>query len=60
MGKFMPPTDGGVIWPGDLLAFSTREVGGDVKIVDRNGNPTTILTKDNAQWSAADALEARL
>jgi len=61
LGQFNPPIDGGVIWPGDLLMFSTREVGGNVNIIDRSGNPTTVLNSTTAQWSAATALSgARL
>lgn len=61
LGKFKPPPAGGVIWSGDLLMFSTREISGSVNIIDRNGNPTTVLDASTAQWSAEDALgSARL
>lgn len=56
LGNFQPPQGGGVIWPGDLLMFGTRETSGAVSIVDRFGNLTTTLDSTTAQWSASDAL----
>ena len=61
MGTFQPPITGGVIWPGDLQMFATRtSATGAVTFVDQNGNPTTILNGDTAQWTASSALANRL
>ena len=56
LGKFLPPKAGGVIWPGDVLMYGTREVAGGFALVDKSGNVTTNLDATTAQWSAADAL----
>lgn len=59
LGQFNPPTGGGVLWNGDLLMFSTRMLNGVPTIVDKSGNPLTILTSSNAQWSAATNLASQ-
>jgi hypothetical protein len=59
LGTFNPPLNGGVIWPGDLMMFGTLESSGVIHIVDKNGNWPTVAIKDNAQWSAADAMAAK-
>ncbi len=60
LGNFNPPKNGGVMWPGDLLMFGTLESKGVIHIIDKTGNWPTNVNKTNAQWSAADALAARL
>jgi hypothetical protein len=60
LGTFNPPLNGGVIWPGDLLMFGTKETAGVIHVIDKNGNYPTTVIKDNAQWSASDALIAKL
>jgi len=56
LGKFRPPTNGGVIWNGDLMMFGTKQVGSETKILDRDGSTTTDISPTTAVWSAADAL----
>ena len=56
MGNFQPPIGGGVVWPGDLLMFGTRETTTGISILDKNANPTTTLDKTTAQWAASEAL----
>jgi hypothetical protein len=56
IGKFVPPTTGGVIWLGDLLMFGTQDTNGTFTILDTGGNPTSDLTQATAQWSASTAL----
>ncbi|MCX6548970.1 MAG: PilC/PilY family type IV pilus protein [Acidobacteria bacterium] len=58
LGRFMPPVAGGVLWAGDLLMFSTKEVSGSISILDKTGTATTTLDATTAQWSAAAALAA--
>jgi hypothetical protein len=60
LGNFNPPKNGGVMWPGDLLMFGTLESKGVIHIIDKTGNWPTNVTKANAQWSASDALAAKL
>jgi hypothetical protein len=56
MGSFAVPEGGGVTWSGDLLMFGTREEEGSVKILDKNGDPTSGLNATSAFWAASDAL----
>jgi hypothetical protein len=60
LGTFNPPLSGGVIWPGDLMMFGTKETAGVIHVVDKNGNWPTTVTPDHAQWSALEALGSRL
>jgi hypothetical protein len=60
LGSFQPPIAGGVIWPGDLMMFSTRQSNGTVNILDRNGNVATVLNSTTAEWAASNAMSARL
>ncbi len=53
LGKFKPPSAGGVIWPGDLFMFATKEVNNQTVFLDKGGNPTNTLDENTAQWSAA-------
>ena len=50
LGSFQPPAAGGVIWPGDLMMFSTQTSAGVTSLVDTNGNPATALNSTTAQW----------
>jgi hypothetical protein len=53
LSKFLPPTNGGVLWSGDLLMFpTTTDSSGDTVILDRTGNTAATLNSDTAVWSA--------
>ena len=56
IGKFQTPKSGGVIWPGDLLMFGTREINGTISILDSHGTVANVLDQTTAQWSASTAL----
>ncbi|MBI4911422.1 MAG: hypothetical protein HY823_01680 [Acidobacteria bacterium] len=57
IGKFKPPLNGGVIWPGDLLMFPTKESGDQTYILDKSGNVASVIDETSAQWSAAESLK---
>jgi len=58
LGKFQPPSTGGVIWSGDLLMFPTKvDSNSKTVILDKSGNATTSLTASTAVWSAATAVQ---
>ncbi len=59
LGKFKPPSNGGVIWPGDLMMFGTREVNGQTLIVDKTDNLATLVDTSTAIWATSTALSAR-
>jgi hypothetical protein len=53
LGKFLPPTNGGVMWSGDLLMFpTTTDTSGNTVILDKDGNTATTLDSTTAVWSA--------
>ena len=56
LGRFTPPSSGGVLWPGDLLMFGLSQANGSISVLDRNGSPTTTLDATTAHWSASTAL----
>ena len=57
LGKFQPPTNGGVMWSGDLLMFPTKvDSSSTTVILDKSGTTATSLTASTAVWSAASAL----
>jgi len=56
LGQFRPPTNGGAIWPGDLMMFGTRQVNDQTLIVDRNDNLATVVDASTAIWSTAYSL----
>jgi hypothetical protein len=57
IGKFQTPKTGGVVWPGDLLMFGTRQDSqGNFSLVDTAGNITLLVDQTTAQWSTATAL----
>ena len=58
MGSFQPPSVGGVIWPGDLMMFSSITSSGTTTIVDTNGVAATTLNTTTAEWSASASLAA--
>jgi Tfp pilus tip-associated adhesin PilY1 len=59
LGSFQPPAIGGVIWPGDLMMFSTTSTNGAVNIVTNAGAPATTLNASTAEWSAAASFSGR-
>lgn len=56
LAKFIPPSNGEVLWNGDLLMFATNEVANQTVILDRLGNPATVFDSTTAQWSAQAVL----
>ncbi len=56
LGKFRPPSNGGAIWPGDLMMFGTRQVGDQTLIVDKNNNLATTIDASTAIWSTSKAM----
>jgi hypothetical protein len=58
LGKFQPPTNGGVMWTGDLLMFPTKVDATTAKtvILDNTGKTATTFDSTTAVWSAANAL----
>jgi len=56
LGKFQPPSNGGAVWPGDLMMFGTRQVGDQTLIVDKNNNLATTIDSTTAIWSTSAAL----
>ncbi|MBK8794214.1 MAG: hypothetical protein IPN59_14140 [Holophaga sp.] len=60
LGNFQPPKAGGVIWPGDLLMFGTREKNGKINLTDKAGNIADPVNRTTAIWSASDVLSGRL
>ena len=69
IGNFQPPIAGGVIWPGDLMMFATRqEPSGKVDILDNSGNIiggvgpglNEQLNSSTAQWAASTSMNARI
>lgn len=56
LGKFRPPTNGGVIWSGDLMMFGSRQVNDQTVILDQNNNVATVVDASTATWSASNAL----
>ena len=59
VGRFKPPTGGGVLWSGDLLMFPTRtDSNGGTVVLDKTGKATTDLTQANAAWSASANMPA--
>ena len=59
LGDFTIPSNGGPVWPGDLLMFPTQQVSGQTVILDNTGAAATTLTPAKAMWSASAALAAR-
>jgi hypothetical protein len=59
LGSFQPPSVGGVIWPGDLMMFSTVNTDGTVTIVDASGVAATTLNTTTAAWSASASFSKR-
>ena len=56
LGKFIPPSTGGVLWNGDLLMFATKEVANQIILLDKSGNPASIFDSTTAQWSTQAVL----
>jgi hypothetical protein len=57
LGKFVPPSAGGVMWSGDLLMFPTKvDSTSKTVILDKSGNVATSFDASGAVWSAATAL----
>lgn len=56
LGQFRPPSNGGSIWPGDLMMFGTRQVNDQTLIVDKTDNLATAVDSSTAIWSTANAL----
>jgi Tfp pilus tip-associated adhesin PilY1 len=56
VGEFIPPSSTNPVWPGDLLMFSTRTIGGIPTVVDNTGAAVTQMNSSTAQWSAALAM----
>jgi len=59
LGKFQPPANGGVIWPGDLMMFGTRQVNGQTQIVDKTDNLATTVDTSTAIWATSTVMAAR-
>jgi hypothetical protein len=60
IGNFQPPKTGGVVWPGDLFMFGTRETGGTISLINNKGDVVSVIDKNTALWSASNALADRL
>jgi hypothetical protein len=60
LGTFNPPTNGGAVWPGDLMMFGTLETKGVISIIDQIGNPAATVDKTTAQWATSTALASKL
>lgn len=60
IGNFQPPKVGGVVWPGDLLMFGTRETGGTISLTDKTGTIASVLDSSTAGWSASASLSSTL
>ncbi len=57
MGQFVPSAGQGVLWGGDLLAFSTKIVNNQVVILDNNtANAAKSFDSSTAVWSASSVL----
>ena len=56
LGQFVPSSLQGVLWSGDLMAFSIKTVNNQVVILDRSANPVTTPTSSTAVWSASAVL----
>ncbi len=56
LAKFIPSSSQGVLWGGDLLAFSTKTVNNQVVILDRSANKATAYDSTTAAWSAQAVL----
>jgi hypothetical protein len=56
LGKFIPSSSQGVLWSGDLLAFSTKTVNDQIVILDRSGNPASTYDSGTAAWSTQAVL----
>jgi len=59
LGSCQPPKTGGVIWPGALFMFGTRESGGAISIIDNKGDVATVIDKSTALWATSDVLLGR-
>ena len=59
LGSFQPPAIGGVMWPGDLMMFSTRNSNGAVSILNNQGAIATTLNEGTAEWAASTCFTAR-
>jgi hypothetical protein len=57
LGSFQPPAHGGVMWPGDLLMFATKESNGSITMINQNADPVSAVDAANAGWSALDILK---
>jgi hypothetical protein len=58
LGKFQPPSNGGVMWGGDLLMFpTTTDSSGNTVILNKAGSPASTLDSTTAVWSAYNALD---
>lgn len=58
--KFVPPKEGGPVWPGDLLMYPIREdSNGITRLLDASGNALTgsdLADPDKARWAASKIL----
>ncbi len=59
LGKFKPPANGGVLWPGDLMMFGSRQVSGQTLLVDKTNNLATLVDASTAIWTTSSVLSAR-
>lgn len=59
IGNFQPPAVGGVIWPGDLFMYNTRESGSTIQIIDNKGDVVDVMDSSTAWWSASGAMAAK-
>ena len=59
LGKFQPPSAGGVMWSGDLLMFPTKvDSSGRTVLLTTSGTTATTLDASTATWSAATGLNS--
>ena len=56
LAKFVPSSSQGVLWSGDLLAFSTKTTNNQEVILDTTGNVATVFDSTTAVWSAQAVL----
>lgn len=62
LSKFVPPKEGGPVWPGDLLMYPIKEDStGLSQLLDGSGNVVSdFADPDQARWAASKILKNKL